>query len=159
MTATKVSKKDLIQEELEQILKADPQEMLRAEAVVEFARDNIGSALHSKFPWDDADAARLKRLDIARGIIRIYRIVVDEKKPEPFRAYVSLTTDRVKGGGYRPAMSVLNHEEHRKQLLADAYKVMSGFMKKYGTLTELAEVFAAIDRVLHSKDKGITGTA
>lgn len=148
MTTTKISKKDKIQGELEQILAADPQGMLRAEAVVEFAREKTDSALHTKFPWDDEEAARLKRLDIARGIIRVYRIVVNEAKPEPFRAYVSLTSDRVKGGGYRPAMAVLSSEEMRKQMLADAYKVMKNFMAKYGTLNELAEVFGAMERAL-----------
>lgn len=152
-TPTKISQKDLIQSELEKILSSDPEGMLKAEAVVEFAKKNRDSALHSKFPWEDAEAARLKRLDIARGIIRVYRIVIDERKPELFRAYVSLTTDRQKGGGYRPAMVVLSNEEMRKQLLADAYRVMKTFMVKYGALTEIAEVNAAIDQALSAASK------
>lgn len=156
MTATKVTKKDAIGEELENILHADPDGLLKAEAVVEFARKNNNSALHSKFPWDDAEAAKLKRLDIARGIIRTYRIVLDERKPEKFRAYVSLTTDRTKpGGGYRPAMSVMSNEEMRRQLLADAFGMMKKFMAKYGSLDELANVFAAMEQSMESAKKQV----
>lgn len=154
MTTTKVSKKDLIQQELEQILAADPQNMLRAEAVVAFADDHKDSALHAKFPWNDKEAARLKRLDIARGIIRVYRIVVNEAKPEPFRAYVSLTTDRSNGGGYRPAMTVISDEEMKKQLIADFYRTMKGAMNRFNALRDIfPDVFSAIEAVIAESKK------
>lgn len=148
---TKTSKKDAIGRELEQILREDSEGRLRADAVVAFAQ-NPETALHSRFPWDDAAAARLKRLDIARGIIRVYRIVLDEKQPEEFRAYVSLTSDRKRpGGGYRPAMEVLSDDEMRKQLLRDAFQTMKRFMAKYSALQELTGVFGEMDRAIKSQ--------
>lgn len=148
-TATKVSKKDRIEEELKEILAASPDGLLHAEDVVEYAHENKNSALNSKFPWDDEVAARLKRLDIARGIIRVYRIVVSEAKPESFRAYVSLSTDRTRGGGYRAAMDVLSSEEMRKTLAADFYKVMRNAMRKFDSLREfMPEVFTTIEQAI-----------
>lgn len=145
--------KDKIEAELLQIQAADPQQLLRAEAVVEFA-ENPATALHQKFNWDDTEAARQWRLHTARGVIRTYVAVLSTKAPEKFRAFVSLSKDRTRGGGYRSIASVLSDDDMREQLLADAYRSMKHFMNRYGSLQELAEVFKAMEAALPVKATG-----
>jgi len=149
VTEEKVTKKELVFQELEEVRGNNIHGILKAEDVVEYARSHTGSALHSKFSWDDEEAAQQWRLNVARGIIRSYVAIISEARPERFRAYVSLTTDRShKGGGYRVAATVLNDAEMRKQLKADANLAMKRFMTKFNAVEELTEVFAAMEKAM-----------
>ena len=53
--------RDQIREELDRIKKSNEEGLLKAEEVVEFAR-NPTTALHDRFTWDDSAAARQYRL-------------------------------------------------------------------------------------------------
>lgn len=119
--------------------------VLKPDAVVEAARPE-NSPLHSRFTWDDNEAANQYRLWQARQLIRVSVELIDigHKEPVEVRAFVSLTPDREEeGGGYRRTVEVLSRAETRKQLLNDAVKELGEFEQKYKTLSELAEVFAA----------------
>jgi len=145
---TSMTKKDAVGEELKQILASDPDGLIRAEAVVEFARDP-STALHGKFEWDDEVAAHQRRLDVARGIVRSYYVVLTKERPQKYRAYLSLTSDRQRqGGGYRSTARILSDAGMRAQLLADAFAEMKNFMAKYERLQELSEVFAAMEAAM-----------
>jgi hypothetical protein len=142
-----MSKKDQVELELEQVAARDAEGLLRPAAVIEFASDPK-TALHSKFEWDDTEAAHQYRLEQARSLIRCYIKIVEGEKPEKMRAFVSLTTDRREGGGYRALATVLSNDEMRRRLLADAYVLMRSFMVKYGNLRELSDVIEAMNRVV-----------
>jgi len=119
---------------------------LKAEAIVEFARDE-NTALHSWFEWDDSQAAHSYRIIQARTLIRIMVAPV-EGVEHPVRVYVSLMDDRkMPGGGYRSMEDVMADPELRQQALKTALIEASAFRKRYKELTELAEVFSAIEAV------------
>ncbi len=138
--------RDVIREELMSIAE-EHGGMLRPADVVEFARDP-GTALHSKFTWDDGEAAEQYRLWQARRVIRCSVVVIPEKQQE-YKAFVSLTPDR-NGitGGYRSIRSVVSNRDLREQLLEDAIREMKVFRRKYAQLKELSEVFSAMDTYL-----------
>ena len=136
---------DAVIAELERIA-AENGGILKAEAVVDAARAD-DSVLHSRFTWDDSEAAAQYRLWQARQLIRC-SVVMEPRSQTSVRAFVSLTPDRESdGGGYRATVAVMARKEYREQLLVDALAELEVIEAKYKTLTELAEVFAAARRV------------
>lgn len=131
---------------------------LSPEAVVKAAKAK-GSPLHDYFDWDDTEAARCWRLAQAGHLIRRVRVRLVESKQEPIRAFVSLTSDRTAGrpgevsgsGVYRPIERVLGDVELRAQLLDDALHEMRAFKSKYSRLSELREVFSAMDAAIQKQ--------
>lgn len=118
--------------------------------VVEAARDEA-SPLHKSFEWDDTAAAESWRKQQARQLLTVvvqYHEVGDDKFIR-VPVFTSLTPDRKEGTvGYRLTSAVLQDDERRQQLLSDAKAEMRSFAKKYRTLTELADVFAAMNTLL-----------
>lgn len=128
---------------------AETKGLLTAEAVLDAAR-NKASALHPLFTWDTKRAAELRRLDEARAIIMSVKVrfEVDPAKPSMnVRAFVSLASDRVAGGGYRPIKLVMEDPRQREQLLRTAIEELSALRKRYEHLQELAKVFAELEEV------------
>ncbi len=119
--------------------------ILRPEDVVEYA-SNPETKLHSAFTWNEGQAANLWRLHQARNIIRV-SITIEATTNITTRTFVSLSSDRENGGGYRMITSVLNSTEMRNQLLADAKKELQAFEAKYGGLKELQRVFEEIKKL------------
>lgn len=121
---------------------------LRAEDVVEAAKDEA-SILHSKFKWDDTEAAHLYRLQQARQLIRVVvQFVGPAEVAQRTRVFVSLTPDRHRGGeGYRFIADVMNDDELRRQLVIDALKELHRIEQRYGELKELAAVFEEIRKI------------
>ena len=130
------------------------QGMLKVDDVIEAARPEA-SPLHSKFDWNDTEAAHKWRQEQARALIRVtVHMLPSNISKEPVRVFVSLTPDRKDdGGGYRTLVSVLSKRELREQLLVDAGVDMERFRQKYAQLIELAEVIAAMRRAEVSKLK------
>ena len=120
--------------------------LLRVRDVVNYARDEE-TALHSCFEWDDGTAAEAYRLDQARDLIQVYVMVV-EGSDEPVRAFVSLQSDRTNpGGGYRPLVLVMQDDERRAELLAQAMAEFHRWRDKYRQLKELGPIFTAAQKV------------
>lgn len=136
-------KADIIRKELDRIAR-DNGGVLWPKKVVEAARPE-SSPLHSRFEWDNSEAAERYRLIQARQLINITVNVVGEGADEE-RMWVSLKPDREEAGGYRSMIAVLSDTDLRVQLLDDALKDMEAFANKYRHLQELAEVFAAMSR-------------
>jgi hypothetical protein len=111
--------------------------------VVEAARDDQ-SPLHDLFQWDDGEAAHQFRLIQARKVLQVY-VVMEEVEQTNVRAFVSLTTDRVNGGGYRAMADVMNDDELCRQMLSDAFVQLRNLRTKYKGLQQLAKVWAAAD--------------
>jgi len=125
--------------------------MLTAEAIVEYAKDK-STALHSQFDWDDTEAARKWRLEQAARIIRLQVTVIGQDQ-KPVRAFVSLTTDRRTGIGYREIHDVLKDPDLAAQMLEDALEDLNATRRKYGTLKQLAGVWTAVDAAATLKPK------
>lgn len=120
--------------------------LLLAEHVVAFAEDE-NTALHSRFEWDDTEAAQQYRLWQARTVIRV-SVVVLKSNTAPVRAYVSMLDDRAQeGGGYRLMADVMNNPNLREKLLQEALAELQRFQAKYDALVELAPVFEAAEKV------------
>ena len=136
----------MIRAELESIRQANPDQMLREEEVVEFASDP-STALHDRFVWDDGAAAHQYRLEQARKVIRVTVEVMKDDKP-PVRLYVSLESDRQKGGGYRHITEVCSDEEMYAELVDQSRREMQAFQRRYREIEELQPVIAAMQSVL-----------
>jgi len=120
---------------------------LRPVDVVEAAK-NKTSPLHSKFEWDDGEAAERYRLWQARQLISVtVQYTGAEDNPILSRVFVSLTPDRGEANGYRTIQAVMGNPSQRAQLLEDALQDMRRFQKKYSDLKELSELFKAMDSV------------
>lgn len=128
---------------------ADNGGALTPEAIVEAARAEE-SALHDKFDWDDSEAAHAWRIHQARNLLRVVVTYIGPAEDQICtRVFVSLTTDRTKGGdGYREIEAVMSNQEYRDQLLADALEEMRRFEQKYSALKELAGVFSAMRKAV-----------
>jgi len=132
---------------------AEASGLLTPGAVLERASD-ARSALHPLFTWDNNKAAHLRRLDEARAVIMTVRVRLELQPDKPLinvRAFVSLGEDRVAGGGYRPITVVLANPSQRAQLLRTALQELGALQKKYAQLSELTQVFAALDDVQVAK--------
>ena len=142
-------KKDELKQELEQIREQNGG-MLRPVDVVAFA-ENPETNLHKCFTWDDTEAAHNYRLWEARTIIRVCVTTAPKDDLPPMRVFVSLKSDRKKpGGGYQAMVDVLSDEEKRRELLEQATEEFKYYETKYRQLSELTEVFAAMDDVRKS---------
>lgn len=105
------------------------------------------SVLHPYFEWNDTKAAHEHRLEQARKLIRVsVTILPGAEDYGPIRAYVKLNDDNP-NQGYRASTEVLSDTHNRKRLLDQALKEMATFRNKYRVLTELAEIFKAMDDI------------
>lgn len=117
--------------------------LIVAEAAVDWAKTNPTSALHKSLEWDNASAAHNWRVWQVRKLIAIH-IVTNEGG----RQAVSLTIDRQReGGGYRQMEDVLRSKSLREALLEDALNELDRVQQRYKTVSELAEVWSAKDKV------------
>lgn len=137
-----------IQVEFEKLMRADPNGLLRPEAVVEVA-ESPTHPLHNKFEWDDTEAARLYRIEQARTVIRSFKVHIPELNVE-VQALSSLDIDRKSQGGYRWTLEILERPDLRQQLLQTALNELTSIKTKYEHYTELASIWSAINNV--SKD-------
>lgn len=136
---------NIISQELEQIRIAAGG-VLRCEDVIEYARDE-NTALHSRFTWDDTEAARQHRLWQARQVIKVAVVVLPQDN-KSVMAYVSLVADRrLDGGGYRPITSVMESPVLREALLEQALADLRRYRQKYNHLRELAPLFVVMDEI------------
>lgn len=123
--------------ELQRIYERDG--VIEPETVV--AESQTPSApLHSCFEWDNEKAAHKYRITQAQNIIRAI-VVVDEAKQPETRAFVNVQRE------YHPLSVVVRNPEKREILLQNALNELRWFERKYHTLQELSNVFAAIKEV------------
>lgn len=129
---------------MEQIRSQNADGLLVAEEVITFAEDE-NTALHGRFEWDDEAAGHQYRLIQARNLIRVV-VEFEPRLEQHVHAYVSLEIDRRReGGGYRTMNSVMGAADTRTELLEQALRELNRVREKYRLLTELAQVFDAID--------------
>ena len=110
--------------------------------VLEKARD-VNSELHKCFEWNDSVAAEKYRLQQARGILINLVYKEKESNAEPVRTF-QITSQR---NVYQPTVSFLVQEDEYQNLLKRAKSELESFKKRYHTLSELQEVFEAIELI------------
>lgn len=120
--------------------------ILRPVDVVEAAADEE-HPLHDRFVWNDSLAAHRYRLWQARELIAV-AVKVMPRTNVHIRAYVSLLGDRDKdGGGYREITTVLEDDDLRDALLAEALAELKRIERRYRALKVLEPVFAEARKV------------
>ena len=140
------SKLAIVHAEFERIRKRNDGK-LRAPDIVDAARPQR-AVLHPYFEWRDGVAAEKWRLEQATRLIRIVvQIIEVNGEQREYRAYASLSSDRLGKSGYRSMTAVMSNPVWRAQLLEDALAEMQAFRARYKSLVELAEVFAVMEKV------------
>lgn len=140
-----------IREELEWLRSQSKDGKLTAEDIYRYGcefESEIGNYFTEKGVFD-AEVAQQKYGELlARQLIVRCRIFVQhptEEKVVRVRQFVSLPSDRITGGGYRPIADVMAKTDLRAELLASALKDLQALRARYANLMELQDVFNAID--------------
>lgn len=135
-----------VKAELMAIQGASKDKMLHPQHVVTWAKRHPTSALHRQFEWNNSKAATEYRLWQARRLIQI-NVTMDGGGPQ----LVSLSLDRINGGGYRDIRDVMSNKDLREMALAEALSELTRVQAKYERIQELAGVWAEVRRVRNSK--------
>ena len=132
--------------------------MLKPSDVVKAARKK-DSALHKRFCWDDTVAARRYRLWQARELIAV-AVERFSSDHSPVRVYVSLGSDRKKGGGgYRHISDVMSNASLRERLLGEALQELRRWEERYTLLRDLAPIIRAANRLRARRRKTSSSAA
>lgn len=128
--------------------------MLSARDVIDAARDP-GSPLHDEFEWDDDVAAENYRLAQAGMLIRRVKLTIIKAHPKTKKVTVEVTRQfqanpppaagKERERGFDTVESMLSDPTKRAALLAMVLKEMQSYRRRYAQLSELADVWAAID--------------
>ena len=125
---------------------------LTPDAVVETAR-SANHPLHAHFEWDDKVAAESYRLDQARSIIRMVRVVDDEANDGTARAFLSVSDN--KGVAYRSITEVKSSAELQMAVLKQADRDLDAFMRRFRDMTDVcADVQSARKKVAEKRKSG-----
>lgn len=116
--------------------------------VVAAARDP-GHPLHPVFVWDDDAAAEKYRQHQARMLMNSVRVVVRREGGGEQRqvAFLSVSV-REQGRAYVPTAVALSDDEYRAEAVAEALAALRGWRARHKHLSELADLFAAVDGAL-----------
>lgn len=99
--------------------------------------------LHHRFEWDDSIAGEEYRLVQARELIRSVRITYtppDTVEPRSVRAFSSVRGQDPDHQGYRPTEDVLQDDFSRKLLLKQCQREIADLQRRYGHLSEFAQM-------------------
>lgn len=112
-------------------------------ATVEAAK-SPRNCLHKFFEWDDSVAGAAYRLQQARALIRIVRVLDDDdSKP---RAFLSIRNGD--GTAYRTLADVRGSYDFQTAVLRDAKRDIDAFLRRYAALKEICvEVARARDAI------------
>ena len=134
-------------EELERI-RYENDGVLLVDAIVEAASE-IGSPLHKHFTWDDTEAARRYRQEQARALVQKCRVTMENRPDVLMRAYVSVVSDRSKGGGYRAIEEVLDDDMLRAELVNEMRQRIAYWQRQHHILnTPLKQALRQFEQAL-----------
>lgn len=117
-------------------------ESITPQNVLEKAR-NKKSELHKCFEWDDNVAAEKYRLSQARQIIQLLVITSEQEEVTPVRIF-QITSER---NEYKENRFFVENKDEYRILLDRAKTELQAIKKRYATLSELEDVFNAIDQL------------
>jgi hypothetical protein len=121
---------------------------LKPEAVVEDAA-KPSSPTHKLFEWRDKAAAHQYRIDQARELLEMIRLVddPDDEEEQPRRVFFSLIDPDDKKRSYRSIDEIMGDRSLRIALLKKAESELRQFESRYRELTEIcADVRTARER-------------
>jgi hypothetical protein len=101
--------------------------------------------LHRHFQWDDTKAAESYRKMQARQLIQKCVVTIDKAPDVQVRAFVSLATDQIAGGGYRMTADVLSDDDLKAQLLHEMLVTLTKWKKQVNLLDK--ETAAIIEKL------------
>lgn len=104
---------------------------------------NKKSELHKCFEWDDNKAAEKYRLTQARQIIQLLVITPVQEEVTPVRIF-QISSER---NEYKENHFFMENKDEYRLLLDRAKAELEAIKKRYSTLSELEEVFEAIDNL------------
>lgn len=110
--------------------------------IVEAARDE-SSELHKCFEWRDEVAAEKYREHQARMIITQLVVRTETSDNTPVSVRVISSANEI--NTYVPTKMLIKSESDYADLLERAKRELQAFQQKYSTLSELQEIFTAID--------------
>lgn len=114
------------------------------EQIVEAAREE-NTELHKCFTWNDTVAAESWRRHQARMLVAqlVIKTETTDREPVAVRVIASTATRNE----YKPVVKLIEAEQDYADLLARAINELKAFQQKYKAITELREIFAAIDEL------------
>lgn len=112
--------------------------LIQPKVVVAWARRHRNSRLHAELEWDDEVAGEKYREQQVRSLIAVH--IVGEHN---VRRFISLSLDRVEGGGYRELKDIVQVPNLRECMLEDALHELERMQLKYGRLKELEKIWDA----------------
>lgn len=113
---------------------------LNAQNLVDVSRPEE-APLHDEFEWNDDIAAELYRKTQAYAIIRHLSINTETKAP--VRAFFNI---EIRSNQFESIETIIQQEDKYSKLLKQALNELEAFQRKYQMLTELQEVFDAIEK-------------
>lgn len=110
---------------------------------------NPNSPLHGFFEWDDNEAAEQYRLSQARGLIRSVVAIYREPKAssEPVRIAAFTHIAEGEASHYRATHHAMSQKATRDVVLAQAWRELQQWRRKYQHLRKFADLFEAIDEI------------
>lgn len=124
---------------------------LEPKDVVAAARES-GHPLHAHFEWNDKAAAESFRLDQARNIIRIIRVIDDSAEGGTTRAFVSVNGKN--GVSYRTVEDVKRSSDLQEAVLAQAEKDLIAFETRYRELKDICQIVASAREAIQRRRSG-----
>jgi hypothetical protein len=121
---------------------------LKPEAVVFEARRK-SHPLHRHFEWDDEVAAESYRVDQARNLIRIVRVIDEDAHEGTSRAFVSISTKT--GTAYHTIEKVKSSADLQLAVMQQADRDLEAFQRRYRELVDICTVVASARDKLREK--------
>lgn len=103
---------------------------------------------HRMFEWDDAKAAEKYRLVQSKNIINNLKVVIQKNDEEPMalKAFVNVSTgSQCSSGRYIRIEAAIADDRSRGVMYRNALAELGTFKRKYRELTELEDIFRAIE--------------
>jgi hypothetical protein len=130
-------------------------ELLTAEAVVNWATKHRRSAVARRLEWDDTKAGHMHRLNQARQLI----VSLEISMGPITKRFFSLSIDRGNrmGGGYRDIKDILRSKTLYDILLQDALNELQRMQEQYERLSELAPLWKEVDKIRKKRKRDKDG--
>lgn len=110
---------------------------LKTEYVVAAATPE-DSPLHRHFEWDDAEAARLHRLNTASRLIRSIEVIRDDRPPVMMYVHTQTSEPVAREGEYRPISVIDARPDLYLSALAEASSGLAAAQRRMNELLDVA---------------------
>ena len=131
----------------------DDQDMIYPHVVVDWARQHEDSSLYRSIEWNNSIAADNYRVWQVRQLLKVH-VVNDDKTPR----VLSLSIDRVSGGGYRTVESILSRRDLTNIMVLDAIAELERVKKRYNSIKKLSKVWDELEVVKSENKKATNGS-